>query len=167
MDFWDLVQEFQQRHSNILNQRILSLSLCLSVSFHLSLFSHNKDLQNTCHLLGTVLGTLYIFNHLIFTTTLWDATSNIPIFPWQNWGTKKLSNWSKWNSQGLSLGNLVPEFKLFGTTLSCLPINGTVLGGMHVGQEHKYLGSRKIRRKSVLLQKPEEAQFQGGSFKLC
>lgn len=35
----------------------------------------------------------------------------------------------------------------------------TVLGGKLMDQEYKYLTSEKMRRKSVLLQKPKEEQF--------
>ena len=127
-----------QSHSNIFNQRILSLSLSLSPTIFLPL-SHNKDLQSICHFPGSILGTSCILNHLIFTTTLWETASNIPIFPGQNWGINKRRNRSKGNSQDSSLGNLIPEFKLLGITISCLLIHGTVLGRMHMDQEHKYL----------------------------
>ena len=135
---WDLVQKFQQRTRVIqisLTKELslslsLSLSVCLSVSPTIFLpLSHNKDLQNICHFPGTILGASCILNHLIFTTTLWETASDIPIFPGQNWGINRWRNRSKGNSQDSSLGNLVPEFKLLGITISCLLINGAVLGG--------------------------------------
>lgn len=86
---WDLVQEFQQGYTNILNQRMI----CVCVSL-----CHNKDWQKTYHLPGTTPSTLCILNNLIFTATIWASTSNIPILQMTKLRPQEIKWWSNWHS---------------------------------------------------------------------